>query len=50
LITLCTNQTTPIILHNQKCCPLSYDTLDFCGQGGQIRGNNLAKLGDGMCL
>ena len=30
------SQTTPTILHNE-CCSPSYDTLDFCARGGQIR-------------
>jgi hypothetical protein len=48
---LCKNQTTPIILHNEWCYPLSYDTLDFYAQlGGQLGDNNLDKLGGSMWL
>ena len=31
------SQTTPTILHNEECYPPSYDILDCCARGGQIR-------------
>ena len=30
------SQTTPTILHNEECYPLSHDMLDYCARGGQI--------------
>ena len=40
---LCKNQTTPTILHNEKCYPPGYDMLDFCAQVGKLGAGNLAN-------
>jgi len=44
------NQTAPTILHEQECYPLSYDTLDFCAGGGQIRRHHVVASVDQLVL
>ena len=44
LVTFAKSLSTLTMLHNEEWYPLSYETLDFCAQGGKIRRQQLVQI------